>query len=565
MKLPALKESIVRSKVIERICRFLGIDLRQYLLLLDLFSTLGDRLEFIGVTASLGKVMAFYVLMSAMMALTAFTDPPLPAYLFIMIGSTMLFMFITILMDAANSIMNPDEASVLAHQPVRGASYVSAKVSHLLTVVAIVVPSLNLIPAVAGLRLRDAQWFYPLTHLLAAYLAGLFIAFLVCGIYGWLYRFVPPAKLKNAALWLQLISFVGLISVSNLSRFYHLKYDWLGWILNSSWMPWRWFIAIGLSGQAKYQGFSTWEAGAACILVIALVAFGMQSFRADYMASVSTLIQGSAITKLKPSRRSWLNPLVRIIAGAPSGNGAFSFLSIMFRRDWNFRRNALILALYFPLVIVVLANGIKKTPFVQGGFSIESFSLMHIFPHFLGISLAILCNLIPYSAEPKGADMFVSLPFGNLRPFIRGIYLSLWIPVAFLHLCLLIPCAWFWGVLPGALFVGFSLALVSLYLALSLFFTDGFPFATAFTPSEGNALLFIMLAAIIPILIFAGIQWIVFHNVFLVLGAAIILAVLGYATAQLSMGKMEKNIRGNLTLLGFAPSQMFKAIRNDTR
>jgi len=40
-----------------------------------------------------------------------------------------------LLMDAANSIMNPDEASVLAHQPIRGASYVAAKLTHILVAV----------------------------------------------------------------------------------------------------------------------------------------------------------------------------------------------------------------------------------------------------------------------------------------------------------------------------------------------------------------------------------------------------------------------------------------------
>lgn len=69
-------------------------------------------------------------------------------------------------------------------------------------IVGISVFALNAVPAVAGLYLPQARRFYPLTHFMAALLAGLFIAFLICGIYGWFYRYIPPAKLKNAALWL---------------------------------------------------------------------------------------------------------------------------------------------------------------------------------------------------------------------------------------------------------------------------------------------------------------------------------------------------------------------------
>ncbi len=58
-----------------------------------------------------------------------------------------------VLQDAVNSLMNPDEASVLAPMPIRGATYVAAKLTHLLSLVAIIATAVNLTPAVAGLYL----------------------------------------------------------------------------------------------------------------------------------------------------------------------------------------------------------------------------------------------------------------------------------------------------------------------------------------------------------------------------------------------------------------------------
>ena len=208
MELRSSAEEIVKSKSLGKLCGILGINIRQYRLLLGLFSTLSDRLEFMGLTAGLNKALGFYLVGSLLLSLVVLAKPTLPGYLLFMIGFSMFILLWILLMDAANSIMNPDEASVLAHQPISGATYVAAKLTHVLVIVGAIIPALNLIPAIAGLSLRDSRWFYPLTHLLAAYLAGLFIAFLVCGIYGWLFRFISPANLKNASLWLQLLAFM---------------------------------------------------------------------------------------------------------------------------------------------------------------------------------------------------------------------------------------------------------------------------------------------------------------------------------------------------------------------
>jgi hypothetical protein len=541
---------------------FLGINFRQYRILLHLFSTLSDRLEFMGMIAGLDKAVGFYLVGSLLLSMAVFANPSLPGYLLFMIGFSMFSILWILLMDAANSIMNPDEASVLAHQPIRGATYVAAKLTHILIVVGAVIPALNLIPAIAGLRLHGSRWFYPLTHLLAAYLAGLFIAFLICGLYGWMFRFISPANLKNAALWLQLITFLVMPAFQQLAILAGAdKLRAAGTFLRSSWMPWRWFVAIGLTGHSGYPGFSAWKAGAACLMTCLFIALGLRAFRTDYMTKVADLMQGSASRANRRSRASWLSPMIRKIAGAPSGYGAFSFMSIMLRRDWNFRRQMIPVVVPFlvaPLAAVI--SSIRKSPFVSGNYAIRDFSLMHLFPHFLGMILAMACLLISYSAEPKGSAIFINLPIGRLRPFVRGIYSSLWMPVAILHLCLLGPCVWFWGIAHGVLYICFSVALVSVYASLAILLIDGLPFANAFKPSMAKALPLIYLAAAIPILFFAVIQWLVFYSALIVLVMAAAMALLAFVIAHFSLGRLEEKARINLTQLGFLPTELFKEL-----
>ena len=562
MQNQASADRVLKLKSIEKLGKMLGIDLHQYLILLALFSTLSDRLEFMGLTAGINKAVGFYLFGSLLLSLTVLGKPSLPGYLLLMIGFSMLAILWILLMDAANSIMNPDEASVLAHQPIRGATYVAAKLTHILVVVAVIIPALNIIPAIAGLFLHGSRWFYPLTHLMAAYLAGLFIAFFVCGIYGWLFHFISPENLKNASLWLQLIVFIVMPAFQQIAILAGVgRLRFVGSFLRSSWMPWRWFVAVGLVGHSDYPGFSAWEAFAACLVTCAFIALGLRAFRADYMAKVADLVQGSAFATNQRQRMSWLNPLIRKLTGAPSGYGAFSFMTIMFRRDWNFRRLAILLILPFlfaPLVAVIVS--IRESPFVSGSFAITHFSLMHVFPHFLGLILAVACMLVAYTADPKGASIFVSLPIKRLRPFVRGIYASLLMPMGILHLLLLGPCIWFWGIAQGVLYIYFSASLVAIYAGLAILLVDGFPFANAFKPSATNAVPVIYLVAAIPILFFAAIQWLVFFNAYLVLTSAIVLTLLAYLIAHFSLGRMENTIRVNLTQLGFLPTEMFKGL-----
>ena len=104
-----------------------------------------------------------------------------------------------LLPETSNSLLNPAEGLVLAHQPINGATYTAAKLTHLARIVFYLALGLNAIPAAAGLLVRGTNWSYPFMHLLAALAAGLFEALLCCALFGWLMRFVPVRRLERRA------------------------------------------------------------------------------------------------------------------------------------------------------------------------------------------------------------------------------------------------------------------------------------------------------------------------------------------------------------------------------
>jgi hypothetical protein len=245
---------------------------------------------------------------------------------------------------------------------------------------------------------------------------------------------------------------------------------------------------------------------------------------------------------------------------APSGYGAFSFTVRMLRRNRHYRMQGIPAVARFVISLpLLIMRAIRISPFVRQGFSIRDFSPMHIFSHVLGIILVIMCSLTTYTAEAKGASMFVHLPMGALRPFARGIYLSLWIPALILHPCLLGPCIWFWGIVPGVRYIAFSMALVSIYLSLCLFFIDELPFANAFKPSIEPGMLDSTVARADPN------RLLCIHSVACVPQCTsgpgtIIIAALAVAAVHFSLGHLEKKIRVNLNLLGFGPQRIFNEV-----
>ncbi len=560
-------DKILNTGVAGKICDALGIERRQYRILLHLFDTLSNRLELMNTTAGLDKISLWYLFFSVLSSLVALANPPLQTYLLIFIVITMVFLLMTIVQDAAHSLLDPDEATILAHQPIRGATYVAAKLTHLLRIVAVVVPSWNLFPALAGFFLTQANWYYPVTHLIAAYLAGLFVAFFVCGIYGWLFRLIAPARLKNTVLWLQVIfPFLFLMSFQILFHGMRLfvEEEQVARILrdsfSASWMPWRWFVAIGLLGHVEYEGWMGWEALAGCLLTVFFIAFGLRAFRADYLIKASSIIQGRPAPVVSRNRISWLARFVRRITGGPSGYGAFKFLGIMCRRDWNFRRLVLFYGVFiFIGALAAAVAGIRISPFGSGGESTPAFSPVHLFPHALGAMLVICFSVIPYTSEPRGAAVFINNPVSNYRVFVKGIFLSPWVfIIALPHLLLAGPCMWSWGVFNAALFFTYSIALSSFYLALAFLFVEGLPFANAFKQSRSIEMTAPLMGSMVLMVILGVIQWLLFRSIQLALfatGAALVMVLIAL---PISMKRMEEKVHQNLQLLNLSPQNIFK-------
>jgi len=472
-------------------------------------------------------------------------------------GLTMYQLFVVVMGDAANSLLNPQEASVLAHMPIGSLTYTAAKASHLIRIVFLMVTASNILPALAGLLLPGARWFFPLTLMLACYLAGFFLAFAICGSYGWLYHFVAPERLKGVALGIQvslfaLVPMVSGATASALSALKRAHFQPDHW----AWFPPNWFVSIALLGQSS-PGFHIWQAVLAAAGTALLIALGLRSFGFDYLMRASMLVQGRARAASANPPTGLIRRLVRSVSGSPAGTAACAFTGIMLRRDWNIKRLALP-NVVLPMIVLIMIGffQIRVSPFAPG-----RFAPIHVLPHALAYMFLLPISLLSQTDQPHGAATFLTLPFRNMKAFARGVYCSLWLPgIGIAHLLLIFPAIWFWGWRDALLFVIFSTALASLYLSTELFLMDGLPFANPARASAQADLMPVMLIGIPCAAILAFLQWLIFRSHTAAAIATLSVLLLAVLVTRFSLRNMTKEFRANLLSLALGPSRLFKPL-----
>src|SRR5262245_56400987 len=306
---------------------------------MDLFAKLSERDEMQGQLGRQTAALRFsagllFIVSSIGSAFMVALQTPMRVFVGIYLFFTLFVLLGILLSETANSLVNPVEALVLAHQPINGATYTGAKLSHLLRIVLYFVAGVNLTPSLLGVFLRDAPWFYPFLHFGGALACGLLLALACCGIFGWLMRIVPARRMKAASQFVQGIPFLLLMS-------------------RRAWMPAARWISGWLQGPLRFVPDWAQIAVPAGLILIAVVS-GLRTFSADYLIRVATMVHSASNVKTK-MRRSYLGDVVRRFFGGQAGRAGFDYMRRMMTRDWQFRR--MMLSVVPLLIFAVIGFG----------------------------------------------------------------------------------------------------------------------------------------------------------------------------------------------------------------
>lgn len=532
---------LLRGPRASRLLAIGGIDPKRYWLLIDLFGELSERGEMLDQLGRNGVALKsaawlYFALSGLISLLLVATRADLAAYSSTFLVFTAFVLLSVLLSETGNSLVNPVEGLVLAHQPINGATYTAAKLSHLARIVLYLVPGLNAVPALAGLWLKESRWTFPFLHLLAATVVGTVAALLCCALFGWLIRFIPVRRLKAAGQLAGTLPFIGMIWMSDvldLLAHFHLR-RWL-----PAQAPARWGVAVALG-----------------ILAVAIVVLGIRSLSADYLIRVSSMVRGGSAAGATMRRSRMGGIVARFFGGQPSRAG-FAFVSRMMLRDWQFRRQMVPL-LILPLMGLasLFSSGWRADPFSG------RFTPIHLLPHIFATVLFFICVFLPYGSDYKGAWIFLLAPARAFGGFARGVYALLWIEVIVIpHLILLPFLAWFWGIWHAGLFLAYSLAAASVYLALELRLIDGAPFSKQVDTTRGAILLPLMMIGGIAIAAAVGLQYfLVFRSAAIVIMTTAVFGIAAWCLTRSSLSAFEVSIRYNLGLLSAESGTLYQEV-----
>jgi hypothetical protein len=529
-------------------------------LFLGLFRTLSEREEFsgsVGVNRFNISYLSFWAALMGAYILTFLLIrnalPSAPIYLLIDLSITFAMTFLVFIREAANSLFNPVEASMVAHTPIHGPTYAAAKIVHIFIAVLYLVLGLNLYPALIGFIAPGARWFWLMTHLVSAILIGLWTAFIICAFYGLIRRLVPADLLKSVSIWIQVLSMSAFVATpiffkSFLTDLFAARFENSQW----TWLPLTWFVEIGRMGCHG----TTWRLGSqgawSIIASIIIIWFGLRSFSGTYLSeAASTVVRQSHRNSERGVLYRCLTALACAITGAPVGLGAFCFISQMIRRDRLFWRAILtqtwILLLITVVVIVTLAR-----------FGIHPGS--HLLPHLLGLITLALCINLPTTVFNNASWIYLTAPIDSGRAFARGIFGALWISVVALpHVALLIFITLFVNWKDAVFVTGFNLIVVSLYLAFGIGMISGLPFSSPVNESRNmvNSIYIQicgLMAIAFPVVAIVNL-WAIWRHVLI---AAIAMLFVIWFVLRVNLEGLEREILWRLYLLKMGPNQIFR-------
>ena len=555
MRIPRIPgRRVFRGKMIAALLRRCGIDPRQYWLLVDLFDTLSERQEVVHMGSNdyaMKHLMAFLCLLAAALSLVLAGIGISPGiFCLFLIAFTVFQLSLILLPEVAENLVNPVEGMVLAHQPVNGATWAGAKLTHLFKLVVYVVAGINILPAIIGGFLDHKSAFlavtYPARHILAALGVGLVVALLCCSFFGWLVRFIPAQRLKRAAVAAQAIPMLFVMVPhfgDELEAGYAVVRDWFG---SSGW---------SVMEEALPGGFATVLGMATLALAIPAITFGLKSLSGDHLIRVSTLIQSGTGRRKVKNRRSVIGKWSARIAGGQAARAGFEYIGTMMRRDWQFKVNMAGIAplLVFPVVLPALkGESILSSPFSVG------FALSHFVPHALGVTIVMAGSVLSFGNDYKGTWWFLVVPGTSVPLFAKGVHARLFLLLVLTpNLVLLVASIWHWGIREAALFVAFSTVVASLYLVVGLHLVTGVPFGKQRDPSRRAVSLLGMIIFSAAVGVAIGIQYLLFLSEAAVAVSALVGTVWAYFLTRRAIDNLESRIRIHLQLLALGPKGQF--------
>ena len=400
-----------------------------------------------------------------------------------LLGYSMVMVAMSVLIEFGLAVISPDDFQVLAHRPISSRTFFAVKSSNLLFYVLLLGTSLNLVPALVGVAVRESQWHFPLAYFLVASVASVFVAGTMVALYGLLLRTLRYERLKDLLVYAQIaFSFVFFLGFQVFPRLLGDVKAFTTQDVLHSWalaFPSVWFAGVGEVMLGNINGQTLTLGALAVIVCVVILPLALKNVSLDYseqlarIAASSSKAKNVAAVTRRGGASAWFN---RLLLRDSEERAFFYFFLRMFRRN---RLLKLQILPNFGVAIAMMAVALLQGDKLQNPFETAAFSMAAMFPviAFVFASMGVTTAL-PYSDEYQGGWIFPLAPIGNrakiLTALKKVVVLLLFVPLFVINWILF---AYFWPWRDALSQSVYALVIGLFAFQLLLFMVGDFPFS----------------------------------------------------------------------------------------
>lgn len=383
---------------------------------------------------SLSVTCGLFFIMGISMATMLFLPLDVFTYALISITTSMaLIGFWTI--PYFDILISPINYPIVAHTPVSSRTYFLVKLTQILTYTALLLGSLNLPPAIAGIwiHVRESSqllYFFPPVYLFIAFMSGFFTIGVTTVFAGYLTKLYTKKSLRNIAqyaqftlpalfpvVWILLprlplsLSDGGIDKLTSVLKwFYALPNGWFAGAVS---------LALGeIEGPNIFRDVIL--TGLAVVSTLFLVLVPLRSIAKSYSEYLSYLLESGNQQKSELRVRT---PLFANLFRNPTIRAGFCLSTAYMYRDKHILRQ--LLSSFAGIIIIIVAfsqDNLFSLKWIQDSYAVglsPGFSMMTCF---VGISF-IGCFILPvrYSEHYKASWMFTLVPLPTPSDLWRGV------------------------------------------------------------------------------------------------------------------------------------------------
>ncbi len=326
-------------------------------------------------------------------------------------------------------VLNPDDAAVLAHLPIRPRTYAAVRLANLLVYVAAIGASLNVCPAVVGAWLGDASLLYLPAYVVAASAANVAAAGAVIAGYLMLARFVGHRRVKDALAYAQIgVTLVAVYGVQLLrrgsdERMLEFLREPPAWF---SWSPPGWFAGLMEALMVRLPASHLWPCLAAIASLVAASWLTLWLLTSQYARVLSGGELLAAPTRVgdaatPAATRSRTDRFWSLVCWTRSEAAAARFCWAMATRDHDFKMRSIpSVGAAIGFFAIGILSGQLIDPFAPAGAGGDG-AFAIIVPYFLVMAVPIVANNMLLSREHRAAWIFDCAPIRSPAVFVAGV------------------------------------------------------------------------------------------------------------------------------------------------